>query len=173
MERSLTVLLPIRHANQTLRTTVHQLLEILPDLTGQFEVLIVDDGLIEDASELAHELALNYPQVRVVQSGDRSNLQAAIRTGLEQSSGEIVLLGENGCEGHLHEIDQLWYAVHSGTPARAAHGRAARPPRFQLLNRRDPTAAAPDACSATELAIPGKPGRPNYLGRLTRSTPAG
>jgi glycosyltransferase involved in cell wall biosynthesis len=166
-------LLPIRHANQTLRTTVHQLLDILPDLTGQFEVLIVDDGSIEDASELAYELALNFPQVRVVQSGDRSNREAAIRIGLEQSSGEIVLLGEDGCDGHLDEIDRLWHAMHSGIPARASQRRATRPPRFQLLKRRTATAAAPDASLATEPTMAGKPGRPNYLGRLKWSTPTG
>jgi hypothetical protein len=173
LERSLTVLLPIRHANQTLSATIHYLLDILPDLTGQFEVLIVDDGSAEASSELAYELARDYPQVRVVQSSGRSNREAAIRAGLEQSSGEIVLLGEDGCDGHLHDIDRLWHAMHSGIPERASQRHAARPPRFQLLKRRGPTATAVDTSVAAELSTAGKPSRPNYLGRFARSTPAG
>ena len=44
VNRSLTVLLPVRDAQSTLAATVTQVLEMASDLSERFELLIIDDG---------------------------------------------------------------------------------------------------------------------------------
>lgn len=168
MERSLTIVLPIRHATESLSATVHRMLDILPDLTRQFEVLLVDDGALEAAGEAARELARHYPQVRVVANGDASGRRdAALRTALEQSRGEVVFLGEDGCAARLQEIDRLWRGLDRapGGNARGSEHRGVPAPRFQLL-RRGERVNAPQVGLAAEPGKSPRPPRPNFLSRL-------
>ena len=44
MERSLTVLLPVENSQATLTKSVCRLLEVLPELTSRFEILILDEA---------------------------------------------------------------------------------------------------------------------------------
>jgi hypothetical protein len=172
VERSLTILLPIRHAAQALGQTVHQLLDMLPELTHRFEVLLLDDGRVESNTELAHDLARNYPQIRVVAAGAGGGVEASVRAGLEQSQGEIVLLGEYGCETNLHEIAKLWrsldvqeiWTAHNPRPSE----RRAAPPRFQVLRQRALATVGPaHETQASQGFWGGKPARPNFMSRFT------
>ena len=88
VQRSLSVLLPVKDAQATLTALVHEILDLATDLGGQFELLIIDDGSTDATSEVAHELTHDYPQVRVVRHGMPLGREAAIRTGLDRSQGE-------------------------------------------------------------------------------------
>lgn len=96
MERSLTVLLPVQDAQSTLADTVAEVLEVASDLTDRFELLIIDDGSTDATSEVAEELTRYYPQVRAVRHNRPLGRDAALRTGLAQSHGEVVFVRESG-----------------------------------------------------------------------------
>ncbi|MFZ5833448.1 MAG: glycosyltransferase family 2 protein [Planctomycetota bacterium] len=108
MERSLTVLLPVRDAQATLARNVAELLEVVPELTGQFELLIVDDGSTDATPEVAQDLGRYFPQVRLVRLEMPRGRDAAIRTGLERSSGEIVFVRDEAVELGEEELRNLW-----------------------------------------------------------------
>jgi glycosyltransferase involved in cell wall biosynthesis len=95
VQRSLSVLLPVKDAQATLNEDVHAILDTIADSGARFELLIIDDGSTDATSEVAHELARHYPQVRTVRHGTPQGREAAIRTGLERSCGEIVMLRDD------------------------------------------------------------------------------
>lgn len=96
MQRLLSVLLPVKDAQATLADSVHEILDVAADSGDRFELLIIDDGSTDATSEVAHELTRHYPQVRVVRHGTPLGREAAIRTGLDRSQGEAVLLSDKG-----------------------------------------------------------------------------
>ena len=69
MQRSLSVLLPVKDAQATLTASVHELLEVAADSSDRFELLIIDDGSTDATSEIAHELTYHYPQVGLIRHG--------------------------------------------------------------------------------------------------------
>lgn len=111
MERSLTVLLPVRDAQFTLTATVSELLDVLPDLTGHFELVIVDDGSKDATIEVADELATRFPQVRVIRHGCAQGRAASIATGLRESRGDIIFLRDDDCRLPVDQIGRLWHVM--------------------------------------------------------------
>lgn len=131
---------------------VAQLLEVLPELTPEFELLVVNDGSTDATDEVARELSLDYPQVCIVTHATRQGRSAAIRSGFARSSGGSVLIVDEDCHVNLTEVHKLWrhtpsHDVIVSRPAlRTTVGRIPRAPRkavkampsspLQLVHRR-------------------------------------
>ncbi len=186
MERSLTVLLPVRNVQSTLAASVREVLDVVSELTEQFDLVIVDDGSEDATSEVAEELTRNYPQVCAFRHGEHLGRDEAIRTGLLQSSGEIVFLrdedygpGEDEGPGErggltIDGFGRLWNATWEGdfvegrtaapsdqthsdqTWARFSQGHATGRGGYRMFHRR--TIEQMHRCS--------RPTRPNYIARL-------
>jgi len=107
----LSVLLPVRDVQSTLAATVLEILEILPELTSRFELIVIDDGSKDATLEVADDLAEHYPQVRAVHHTEPRGHSAAIQTGLRHSSGEVIFLRDHSGELALDEVRKLWWAI--------------------------------------------------------------
>lgn len=90
MDRSLSLVLPIYNAQFSLVRRVRRLLEFLPELTSQFDIVIVDDGSTDQTDEVADELAVQYPQIRVHRHPRRLGESVAAQTGVRMAEGNIV-----------------------------------------------------------------------------------
>ena len=95
MQRSISVLLPVKNAQATLSDSVHEVLDWLADFTARFEVLIIDNGSSDATSEVAHELARNYPQIRTVFHRNALGREEVIRSGLSRSRGDMVMVRDD------------------------------------------------------------------------------
>ncbi len=124
VSRSLSVLLPVRNAQATLNSAVHEILDVMTDSGDRFEVVIIDDGSSDATSEVAHDLSRHYPQIRFVRHGISRGREAAIRTGLERSRGEVVMLRD----------DQSGFSILE-RPGRASGHVSSRPARPNYLSR--------------------------------------
>lgn len=105
---SLSVVLPVRNAERTLVTRVVELLEVLPDLTENFEVVIVDDGSTDDTDEAANDLARLYPQVRVVRHAEPLGIEASAETGVSRAMGDVVIVHAGSQPVNASELQRMW-----------------------------------------------------------------
>lgn len=134
LNRSLSVILPVHNAQHYLTNLVHELLDMLPDLTGQFEILIVDDGSTDHTIEIADQLATEYPQCRVTRHPKPLGVSAAMQTGLQLSQGEFVFLQEQVANWSPENLRQLWAVRHEPdlviARTESPHGVMSRGPSF-------------------------------------------
>jgi glycosyltransferase involved in cell wall biosynthesis len=129
LQTSLTVLLPVYNAVDRLVDQVERLLEILPELSHQFEIVIIDDGSTDDTPEMAGEIVTSFPQVSMVRHPVRLGLEESIQTGLDVSQGEVVFVGDQHHGILSDDLEKLWKA-HSDEDyvlARRANSQAASP----------------------------------------------
>ncbi len=136
MERSLTVLLPVENAQATLAGNVRRLLEVLPELTDSFEILILDDGSTDATIEVADELSSRYPQIRVARNSTPRGRTRAIQYGIRKSQGEFVLLIDEDSNLPVDEIGRLWAVAeeHDIVLGRQPSTAAYDPSRFRRLD---------------------------------------
>jgi len=104
-----------------------------------------------------------------VRHGRRLGREAAIRAGLKQSKGEIILVSDEASTSAVEEIPRLWQlatqpqraADRSPAPTgrrwtRFSPGHAVVQAGYQLIDRR----------TAERVHASSQPDRPNYLARL-------
>ncbi|MDP6445805.1 MAG: glycosyltransferase family 2 protein [Pirellulaceae bacterium] len=108
MSQSISVILPIHNCQQTISRQIDEMLEVLPEMTGQFEVIIVDDCSTDDSEEVAVELSRRFPQVQLVRHRMKQGRQSAVRTGMEMSQGDVIFVQEEGVRLRAAELRQLW-----------------------------------------------------------------
>lgn len=107
MNPSLTVVLPLRNVESTLPTFLADLLEILPDITSKFEVVMVDDGSTDHTIDVAHEQSLAYPQVQLLVHPAKLGSQESLRSAIRYSHGEQLLLVSDIAEFDPQELTKL------------------------------------------------------------------
>lgn len=157
MTASLSTVLPVHNAQQGLARLVLHLLEILPELTSRFELLIVDDGSNDETPDVARELAMVYPQVLVARHAVRLGPQAAMRTALRASRNGWLLWRSEHCRLDLDDIRKLWWLrdeaelVLARPPGEPALGRI---PSLAPPESTWPTAEASLALIARRLLLP-------------------
>lgn len=186
-----SVLLPVYNAQRNLEAAVAEILEVLAQATGRFELAILDDGSTDETAEVARELAARYPQIRVIRHPVRLGLAEAIQTGLDHMPGELILVGDEDYCMNRDDLRTLWQlrdaewrmsrqarpaaAVEpwlekllAWTPRSADRRRGFQPISRQAFERFRMGQAAEmfgrvDAPQPSALAIAGRLGHPKYL----------
>jgi glycosyltransferase involved in cell wall biosynthesis len=109
---SLSLVLPVRNVEGTLAQRVGRLLDLLPDLTSRFEIVVVDDGSIDHTADVAGELARQYPQLRLIRYDRPRGLDAAAHAGLQSARGATVLVQEDSAPLSPTDLRRLWALRH-------------------------------------------------------------
>ena len=117
-QQTLSVVLTVHNAEKTLANQVTKTLDILTDLSARFELLIVDDGSTDQTEEVAHELARHFPQLRVARHARRLGGDAAAKTALERTTGDVVVLHEAETPMPSNELRRVWELGQEGRKAR-------------------------------------------------------
>jgi glycosyltransferase involved in cell wall biosynthesis len=104
----LTVVVPLHNAQRSVADKVETLLEVLPDLTPRFEILVIDNGSDDHTVEVAHELARVYPQVGVAKHAGRRGPNEIVETALRHTTGEILFVQDENAPIDSARFRRLW-----------------------------------------------------------------
>jgi glycosyltransferase involved in cell wall biosynthesis len=151
------VLLPVYNAQHRLERSVGEILDVLPELSDQFELFIIDDGSTDETIDVAKQLAREYPQVSAVRHPLRLGLEEAVRTGLDHTVGDVVFVGDEHHGLDPEHLRSLWPMSHRQPAARMKAGplsskvRKVKNPQRQvvadirIIRRDEPEKSAPSS----------------------------
>jgi glycosyltransferase involved in cell wall biosynthesis len=108
VSRSLSLVLRVCNAEKTLAENLQHLFEILNDLTEQFEVLLVDQGSVDHTVDVAQDLAVQYPQVRLARRDSADPEVDSIDRTLAETTGDIVFVQTGHAGVRPSALRQLW-----------------------------------------------------------------
>jgi glycosyltransferase involved in cell wall biosynthesis len=78
------------------------------------EIIIVDDGSVDGTREFLTELAPQFPNVKLFMHENNQGKGAAVRTGIEQASGDLLLIQDADLEYDPRDYPKLLEPIHDG-----------------------------------------------------------
>lgn len=111
---SLSLFFPMYNEVQTVEPMVLEALEALENLVDDYEVIIVDDGSSDGSEKIAADLAHRYSRVRYVEHSENQGYGAALRTGLQSASKELVFYTDCDKPIALEDIGRALPLIESG-----------------------------------------------------------
>lgn len=105
---SLSVILPVRNAQDQIARQLFELLEVLPDLTSRFQIIVVDDASTDHTEDVTQELAQQFPQIKVLRHTVKKGAQAAVQTGLARTDAAVVFVQQPNTRVSHSQLSRLW-----------------------------------------------------------------
>jgi len=104
---SVTALFPAYNDAGTIPSMILVAMQVLPRVTDDFEVLVVNDGSQDYTAEVLAALAALYPQLRVITHPHNRGYGAALRTGFSAAAKEWIFYTDGDAQYDPHELVQL------------------------------------------------------------------
>jgi glycosyltransferase involved in cell wall biosynthesis len=106
MSTVLSIVIPCYNEENTLETCVDRVRSISDD-TLRLEIIIVDDCSRDRSLEIARELAQKYPEIKVQRHEVNQGKGAALRTGFQHATGDIVAVQDADLEYDPNDLKRL------------------------------------------------------------------
>ena len=103
----ISVFFPAYNDQYAIVELVEKTLAFLPTLTGDFEIIIVNDGSSDGTAEAVDELATTYPPVRVIHHKHNRGYGGALQTGFSHAVKELVFYTDGDGQYDVRELGKL------------------------------------------------------------------
>lgn len=107
MNEGISVFFPAYNDKASIGSLVGDALAVLPRLTDDFEVIVVDDGSTDGTAAVLEGLRRADPRVRVVSHESNRGYGAALRTGFASASKELVFYTDGDGQYDVRELALL------------------------------------------------------------------
>ncbi|MBF0182391.1 MAG: glycosyltransferase family 2 protein [Magnetococcales bacterium] len=111
--RTLSIVVPCFNEHKTLAAIVDRIMQA-PASGLARELILVDDGSTDGSREVIRELVSRYPAIRFIAHAVNAGKGAALRTGFQAATGDIVLIQDADLEYDPCEYPKLLKPILDG-----------------------------------------------------------
>lgn len=104
---SITVFFPAYNDEESIGALVDDALDILPRLTDDFEILIINDGSTDATLKVLRDYERKSPHVRVISHETNRGYGAALRTGFRMATKELIFYTDGDGQYKMRELLSL------------------------------------------------------------------
>ena len=108
---SISVFYPAFNDAGTIGSLVLAALHVLPELTDDYEVIVINDGSTDYTAEVLDDLAAKMDHVKIVHHEKNRGYGGALRTGFATASKDLVFYTDGDAQYDPHEIRDLYAAL--------------------------------------------------------------
>ena len=111
---SVTVFFPAYNDGGTIPTMILRALRVLPEVTDDYEVVVINDGSTDDTANLLDELAQRYDRLRVLHRTQPSGYGGVLRAGFAAATKDWIFYTDGDAQYDARELVLLAQAVSDG-----------------------------------------------------------
>jgi glycosyltransferase involved in cell wall biosynthesis len=104
----ISVFFPAYNDAATIGALVGEALSLLPQLTNDFEVIVINDGSTDETAQRLGDLAKTHSQLRVVHHPRNLGYGAALRSGFAQAQKELIFYTDGDGQYDVRELSALY-----------------------------------------------------------------
>jgi glycosyltransferase involved in cell wall biosynthesis len=109
-----SVLVPAKDEAENLPLFMEQARAVFAATPGRYEVVVIDDGSVDDSWNVLQRLAAEYPFLRTVRHAARRGIADALRTGYLNSRGSILVFYPADLQYKPEDIPRLVAPILAG-----------------------------------------------------------
>jgi glycosyltransferase involved in cell wall biosynthesis len=107
MQPAVSVVVPIKDECDNLRPLCDRLGVALAEISGGYEIVLVDDGSSDNSFGVMQSLAAKDPKIVVVRLSRNYGQSAAMQAGIDHSQGDVVVTMDGDLQNDPADIPQL------------------------------------------------------------------
>lgn len=88
--KSLSVFFPCLNDGQTIPTLLEKLYKVLPKVTSDYEVIVIDDGSTDETPQVLAKMRTKYKNLRIIRNQEPSGYGGALTRGFELAKKEWI-----------------------------------------------------------------------------------
>ncbi len=104
---SLSVFFPCFNEAESLPVVLNQAMMVLPKLAKKFEIIVVDDGSIDQTKEVVDHFSKQFLEIRLVAHQQNLGYGAAVRTGIKSAKFDWIFYTDGDAQFDLAELEKF------------------------------------------------------------------
>lgn len=109
-----SIVIPAYNEHRRIGESLHRVLDYLHEQKWSAEVVAVDDGSRDDTAEIISRFAAENPEVRLVSNPGNQGKGYAVRNGMLNARGEVLLFTDADLSSPISEAPKLFAALEAG-----------------------------------------------------------
>jgi len=109
-----SIVIPAYNESARIPATLHSVIACVRANSWPAEIIVVNDGSTDSTAQLVLEIAVEAPEVRLVQNPGNRGKGYSVRSGILQAVGEIVMFTDSDLSAPIEEADRLFAAIAAG-----------------------------------------------------------
>jgi glycosyltransferase involved in cell wall biosynthesis len=141
-EKFVSVVIPCYNEEKNIDRTLDQLVELADQHPYKFEIIVVNDGSLDDSWQVIKRYAEKYPQVVGVNEATNYGQSASYQAGFDLAKGEYILIVSADLEipvenvaKVIEHLDQGYDFVNTHRKTQSGEGRGGSKVRSAIANR--------------------------------------
>jgi glycosyltransferase involved in cell wall biosynthesis len=113
LDAKLSLVLPAHNESENIEAVVDRALEVLPTVTRDFEIIVVDDGSHDETPQIVDRLAANHPSIVARHHEVNRGYGSALTTGFDAATGDYIMFMDADRQFDIADIRALLpYVTH-------------------------------------------------------------
>lgn len=114
MTVDISIVVPAYNEENRLEPALREMVSYFRSRGTPVEVVVVDDGSRDNTAGLVHRLSQDWPELRLIRLPANSGKGYAVRAGVVNSTGRLILFADADGSTPIAEIERLEAAVAAG-----------------------------------------------------------
>lgn len=111
----ISVFFPAYNDAKSIGKLVADVLEILPDLTDDYEIIVVNDGSTDETGEVLRRLEAKHKEVRIVEHETNKGYGGALQSGFRAATKDLIFYTDGDGQYDARELAKLYALLNEKT----------------------------------------------------------